>query len=209
MATVRFSKELIEKIISNARNKMQPAVTKAEESKPDNAWGQRIYDTIFAEVKPIISQVPAGWLKTVERMDIEQVGDTRCNMRFNFNPPVPWPNVFLATAVAKKERQYSDGIVLTDEHVWAEFYAEVVAFNERVHTARKRQNEFADMVKKVTAAYSTLAPAIKAWPPLWELIPEGVKNTHRRIVERTKNDVVLDVDIGKLTALSTAAKFGI
>jgi hypothetical protein len=209
MATVRFSKDLIEKIISNARNKMQPAVTKAEESKPDNAWGQRIYDTIFAEVKPIISRVPAGWLKTVERMDIEQVGDTRCNMRFNFNPPVPWPNVFLANAVAKKERQYSDGIVLTDEHVWAEFYAEVVAFNERVRTARKRQNEFADMVKKVTEAYSTLAPAIKAWPPLWELIPEDVKNTHRRIVERTKNEVVLDVDIGKLTALSTAAKFGI
>jgi hypothetical protein len=65
------------------------------------------------------------------------------------------------------------------------------------------------MVKKVTEAYSTLAPALKAWPPLWDLIPEDVKNTHRKIVERTKNDVVLDVDIGKLTALSTAAKFGI
>jgi hypothetical protein len=41
------------------------------------------------------------------------------------------------------------------------------------------------------------------------LIPEEVKNTHRRIVERTKNEVVLNVDIGKLTALSTAAKFGL
>jgi hypothetical protein len=41
------------------------------------------------------------------------------------------------------------------------------------------------------------------------LIPEDVKHKHREIKERTKNEVVLSVDIGKLTALSTAAKFGI
>lgn len=209
MATVRFSKELIEKIIRNARNKMEPAITKAKEQKLDNAWGQRIYDTIFLEVKPIISQVPAGWFKMVDKICIEQVGDTRCDMQFTFATPLPWPDVFVTTDIAKRDRSYSDGIALTDEHVWAEFYAEVVAYKQRVSIVKQRQNEFADMVKKVTEAYSTLAPALKAWPPLWELIPEDVKDTHRKIVERTKNDVVLDVDIGKLTALSTAAKFGL
>ena len=209
MATVRFSKELIEKIIRNARNKMEPAITKAKEQKLDNAWGQRIYDTIFLEVKPIISQVPAGWFKMVDKICIEQVGDTRCDMQFTFATPLPWPDVFVATDIAKRDRSYSDGIALTDEHVWAEFYAEVVAYKQRVSIVKQRQNEFADMVKKVTEAYSTLAPALKAWPPLWELIPEDVKDTHRKIVERTKNEVVLNVDIGKLTALSTAAKFGL
>lgn len=209
MATVRFSKELIEKIIRNARNKMEPAITKAKEQKLDNAWGQRIYDTIFLEVKPIISQVPAGWFKMVDKICIEQVGDTRCDMQFTFATPLPWPDVFVTTDIAKRDRSYSDGIALTDEHVWAEFYAEVVAYKQRVSIVKQRQNEFADMVKKVTEAYSTLAPALKAWPPLWELIPEDVKDTHRRIVERAKNEVVLNVDIGKLTALSTAAKFGL
>ena len=209
MATVRFSKELIEKIIRNARNKMEPAITKAKEQKLDNAWGQRIYDIIFLEVKPIISQVPAGWFKMVDKICIEQVGNARCDMQFTFATPLPWPDVFVATDIAKRDRSYSDGIVLTDEHVWAEFYAEVVAYKQRVSIVKQRQNEFADMVKKVTEAYSTLAPALKAWPPLWELIPEDVKDTHRKIVERTKNEVVLNVDIGKLTALSTAAKFGL
>jgi hypothetical protein len=41
------------------------------------------------------------------------------------------------------------------------------------------------------------------------LIPEDVKDKHREIKERIKNEAVLSVDIGKLTALSTAAKFGI
>jgi hypothetical protein len=41
------------------------------------------------------------------------------------------------------------------------------------------------------------------------LIPENYKNKHRQVVEREKKEVKLDVDINKLTALSTAAKFGI
>ena len=173
MATVRFSKELIEKIIRNARNKMEPAITKAKEQKLDNAWGQRIYDTIFLEVKPIISQVPAGWFKMVDKICIEQVGDTRCDMQFTFATPLPWPDVFVATDIAKRDRSYSDGIALTDEHVWAEFYAEVVAYKQRVSIVKQRQNEFADMVKKVTEAYSTLAPALKAWPPPVGVDPRG------------------------------------
>lgn len=206
MATVKFSKDLNKQIEINAHKKMQSAVTKAEESKPDNSWGQRIYDTIFAEVKPIISQVPAGWLQTVDRMDIEQVGDARCNMRFTFATPLPWPNVFVTTAIAKKERSYRNGIVLTDEHVWSEFYTEVVALNERVSAARKRQNEFVEMVSKVVGTYGTLAPALKAWPPLWDLIPEDVKDKHKEIVERVKKEVVLNVDINKLTAMAAFAR---
>lgn len=209
MATVRFSKELIERINKNARNKMAPAVTKAEEAKPDNSWGQRIYDTLFLEDKPIISQVPAGWLKTVDRIDIDRVGEARCDMRFTFNPPVAWPSTFPNSDVAWKERGYSDSIVLKDHLVWGEFHAEVVAYNQRVAAARQRQTEFVNMVNKVCSAYSTLAPALKAWPALWELIPEDVKDKHREIVEREKKEVVLDVDLGKLTALSTAAKFGV
>ncbi len=209
MATVRFSKELIDRIGKNARDKMAPAVTKAEETKPDNSWGQRIYDTLFLEVKPIISQVPAGWLKTVDRMDIEKVGGVRCDMRFTFNPPVPWPNTFPASDIATKDRGWSDGIILKDQLVWDEFRAEVVAYNQRVAAAQQRQAEFVQMVYKVCNAYSTLAPALKAWPALWELIPEDVKDKHREIKERHKKEVVLDVDLGKLTALSTAAKFGL
>jgi hypothetical protein len=84
-----------------------------------------------------------------------------------------------------------------------------VAYNQRVSAAQQRQADFVNMVSKVCDAYTTLAPALKAWPPLWDLIPDDVKDKHREIKERTKNEVVLDVDINKLTAMSTAAKFGI
>jgi hypothetical protein len=209
MATVRFSTELSNAILASARNKMQPAIDRAEQSKPDNAWGQTIYDTLFNEVKPYIAKLPAGWLRTVDKIEIEKVGGVECNMTFTFATFQPWPHTFIESDFAKKNSSsYSGGLILRGQ-CWDAFQAEVVAFNQRKADAQKRRAEFVDMVKKIIEAYSTLGPALKAWPPLWDLIPENVKNKHREIKERTKNEVVLDIDIDKLTAMSTAAKFGV
>jgi hypothetical protein len=65
------------------------------------------------------------------------------------------------------------------------------------------------MVTKVIEAHATLAPALKVWPPLWELIPDEYKDRHREIKVQGKKEVTIDVDLGKLTAMSTAAKFGV
>ena len=209
MATVRFSKELIERINKNAHNKMAPAVTKAEETKLDSSWGQRIYDILFHEAKPFIAQAPAGWLKHVKQIQISEVAGRHCGMTFEFATEQPWPHQFPNSELAAKTMTYGDGIVLKDHLVWGEFHAEVTAYHQRVQEAAKRRDEFVEAVKKICTTYSTLAPALKAWPPLWELVPEDVKDKHREIKEREKKEVVLNVDIGKLTALSTAAKFGL
>ena len=209
MATVRFSKELIDRIEKAAKAKMEPAVNRVKEQKVDNAWGQRIYDTLFLEVKPLIAQVPAGWLRTIENIEISKVAGRHCAMTFTLATPQPWPHQFIETELARREYSFSDGIDLKDHLVWGEFHAEVTAYNERIRVALARQTEFVESVKQVINAYTTLAPALKAWPPLWELIPEDVKDKHREIKVREKTEVVLDVDIGKLTAMSTAAKFGL
>ena len=44
------------------------------------------------------------------------------------------------------------------------------------------------------------------WQPLWDLIPEEYKERHRKIVERTKTDTQVDVDLGSLTATVVAHK---
>ena len=209
MATVRFSKDLIDHIVKQATAKMEPAVVKVRETKPDNSWGQRIYDTLFGDLQLALAQLPDGWVKKVESIKIEEVAGRRCGMEFRFATPQPWPNKFEETEYAKKDNYWSDQITLKDHLVWGEFHAEVVAYMERVQAAAKRRDEFVEDVKKICTTYNTLAPALKAWPPLWELVPEDVKDKHRKVKEREKKEVVLEVDLGKLTALSTAAKFGL
>lgn len=209
MAKVRFNKELIDRIVKQATAKMEPAVVKARETKLDNSWGQRIYDILFRDVKPFIAQVPDEWFRYVEQIKISSVGGVPCNMTFSFATPQPWPYQFVETELAKKEQSWNDSIDLKDHLVWGEFYAEVIAYRQRVQEAAKRRDEFVDAVKKLCNTYNTLAPALKAWPPLWELVPEDVKDKHREVKEREKKEVVLEVDLDKLTALSTAAKFGL
>lgn len=212
MATVRLTKGLIDRIAEQAEAKMQPAVQKAHEQKPDNSWGQRIYDILFREIKPILSQVPAGWLMMVDRIAISDVGSQPCGMTFAFTTPQPWPHLFLETELARCT-YYGVTIALKDHLVWGEFHAEVVAYHRRIQEAIKRRDEYVDAVRKICNTYSTLAPALKAWPPLWELIPEDVKEKSRevkkRVKKREKKEVTLEVDLAKLTALSAAAKLGL
>ena len=209
MATVRFSKELQDRILNIARNKMEPAVEKAKEQKPDNAWGQKIYDILFADVKPLLVQLPAGWLKMEDRIRINKVADQHCGMEFSFVCHQPWPVEYQETDLAKLDSSWRQDVNLKDHPVWQDFLSEVTTYRLRVRAAEARKTEFVESVTKVIRAYSTLAPALKAWPPLWELIPEDVKEKHREVKEREKKEVVLDVDIGKLTAMSTAAKMGL
>lgn len=206
MATVKFGEKLNKSILQNAQKKMQFAVDRAVETKPDNSWGQRIYDILFADVQPIIAQLPAGWVKTEKQIAISCVSGRSCSLAFVFAKPLPWPREFAATKLAEKTGSWSDSLTLKEDPVWDDLRTEVVAYTERVSAAKKRQIEFVDMVKTVINTYGTLAPALKAWPPLWDLIPEDVKNTHRKIVERVKKEVVLNVDINKLTAMAAFAR---
>lgn len=206
MATVKFGEKLNKSILQNAQKKMQLAVDRAKETRPDNSWGQVIYDTLFGDVQPIIAQLPAGWVKNTKDIEINCVSGRNCGLKFTFAKPVPWPREFFATKLAEKTSSWSDSIALTEDPVWNDLRVEVVAYTERVGAAVKRQLEFVDMVKTVINTYGTLAPALKAWPPLWDLIPEDVKDKHKEIVERVKKEVVLNVDINKLTAMAAFAR---
>jgi hypothetical protein len=213
MATVRFSGELKDRIIKAAKEKMQPAVDRAREAKPSNDWGIRIYHNMFGDALNTLKDVPDMWLRKESSFTVVQVGGITLAsdyLTFTLTQPMPWPRGSFVSDVAEPTNSYdTTRITLKDHLVWGEFHAEVTAYCTRIGQATKRRDEFVSAVKKVTEAYTTLAPALKAWPPLWDLIPEDVKQKHREIKAREKTEVSLDVDLNTLTAMATAAKFGV
>jgi hypothetical protein len=66
-------------------------------------------------------------------------------------------------------------------------------------------------VQKILHAHATLAPALKAWPALWDLLPESVKNKHRLVVSKASSEKPdLDgVDVASLTATVVMNKLGV
>jgi hypothetical protein len=210
MATVRFSKELQEDIIKSAKAVFDNQIRVANDNRPDSTtWGEKIYNTLFGEYIPVLNAVPQEFLYMVDQIDVGHIGDTRCGLRFKLLNPRPWTRKFNNTEYAKSSSSYdSSQIDLQDHPVWAELHAEVKAWQERNVEMAAKRTEFVEQVKKIISAHATLAPALKMWPPLWDLVPEKYKEKHREIVERTKKDVDIQVDLGALTAAVIANKIG-
>jgi hypothetical protein len=217
MATVRFSTALVNEVIRAAKDKMEPAVKRAEDTRPDHSWGERIHNLMFTEEMRFVRSLPREWFKQIEdiRISTSVYGSDDFSMTFKLSSPLPWPDEVRITEYYQPVKSYfyntgtSGAVHLKNHELWSEFYQEAVAYIDRVRDARARQNEFVDMVKQVVHTYTTLSPALKAWPALWELIPEDAKERHREVKERTKKDTTLDVDINRLTAMAAAAKFGV
>lgn len=213
MSTVRMTTSVTQDIIGIARGKMQPAVDIAANSKPDASWGQFIYDTLWGNEIDIAKQLPSYWFTVVDKIRIQEVAGCRCYMTFQLKNPQPWP-VYFPNNHPLASSPHSDGDFLTLNHdfVWSELHAVMVAYQNRLNEARQRQTEFTTMVSTLLGTYNTLAPALKAWPPLWELLPADIQRKHEEVtVSRGKREAAVpaSVDLNRLTAISTALKFGL
>lgn len=209
MATVRFSQALIDDILAQAKSKLQPVVQRALDSRPDHSWGDKIYATLFAEEYPYLTKIPSYWFKDVKNIHVDSVGGLNLGMVFNLSTPQPWPLGVVSNDMASSNAYTLGRLELRHNLVWGELYAECLTYIQRRDAAKKRQNEFVESVKQIITTYTTLAPALKAWPPLWDLLDEHTKARHKEIKSSPKTVVTPDVDFDKLTAQITAAKFSV
>ena len=207
MATVRFSKELQEEIIKNAKGVFGKQLETAKNNRPENEWGEKIYDILYGQYTNVLNAVPQMFLTTNNKFKVDQVGSLSCSLEFTLNSAKPFPKEIPDTEYAKKSSgYYGNEYILKDHLVWGEFHTDVKRWLDGIKAVNVRQEEFVKQVQQIITAHATLAPALKMWPPLWDLVPEQYKERHRTIVERTKNDVEVNVDLSSMTAAVVANK---
>lgn len=208
MATVRFSKELQVEIIKNAKTVFDKQMKMAQETRPDSLiWANKIYETLFGQHVVALNAVPQEFLHMVDTFDVGRVCDTRLCLRFNFATPKPWPRKFVESDYARPDSGYNCTDISLKEHpAWVELYNEAMAWRDRCAEVVRKREEFVEQVKKIIEAHATLSPALKMWPPLWDLIPLSYKNKHREVVERTKKEITVQIDLSALTAAVVANK---
>lgn len=209
MAVVRITKGLSDDIIRIASNKFTDVIKKAEDSRPGHHWGDIIYDKVFGEYADALAKLPLGVMDTTSKMTIQYVCGISTSLVFELSTTRHWPRTIPDSVPA--ERAYYGGVlILKDDLMWSELHAEVSAWRQRVDQARQRREDFLTGVRKVLSEFSTLAPALKAWPPLWELVPEYAKNKHKEVVVRDKKTKpeIDTTTLGKLTGAMTAVKLG-
>ena len=135
----------------------------------------------------------------VSRINGTDVGGLECKLTNSR----PVPNNLPKDVPAKGKDWHGYDLV---GHEWDEIFQEIDEYRRHIKSVAQKKTNFVNAVKEVIKAHATLSPALKMWPPLWDLIPEDYKDRHRQVVEREKKEVVVNVDLGTLTATVVAHK---
>jgi len=222
MATVRFSDELRSDIRRNAERLFRSREEAAEAVGADE-WPRIVADHYVLAVNNLLGNVPQvirekfltyGKTFRLDRFET-RVDTTRVD--HSVDVAIPMPNVN-SDDVARQlgfisyERTYGDTLAVrldgTDPK-WADLYTKAVKRKDDIDALAAEKATFVQNVQRITDSYSTLAPALKAWPPLWDLVPEHKQRKHKEIVERKRTaveDVVDGMNLDQMTATTVASK---
>ena len=221
MATVRFSDQLKGNIRDNARAMFKESIDKAKADVPAH-WADKLYQSFFpADVIAKFNALPdyamkkesnlnfAGFFNAPE--DVFQTAEYKRNayecdeIRLEFSKAMPWPHNFEPETTGFKAEWRSNKADFTDSR-WDWLKAEFKEYVRKIFEQEAKQEKFLEGINKLMETYSTLAPALKAFPALWDLVPEEAKERHKKVVERKKAEVELDVDLNSMTAAVTLNK---
>jgi hypothetical protein len=216
MATVRFSEQLKDNIRRKAKDMFKASIKKAEQDFP-TTWADKIYDCFFpADVVAKFNALPAYAMKEETHIDfngfrgvdVEERDSYNFNntIRLEFSSSRRWPNTF-NPEVTGFHANYSSGECVWGDSRWDWLKPEVKAYTDKINAQVAKQDSLLEGINKLMETYSTLAPALKAWPALWDLLDDDTRERHKRVVERNKTGSdTLDVDLNKMTAAVTYSK---
>jgi hypothetical protein len=214
MATVRFSDEMRTSILRNARSLYDEQVGTAKDDFPKERWGNEVYNLMFKDTMAQMNALPDGYLKASDNLGITGFsGGDRSDdveIRFAYSPARRVPENFREAkglGIVKASTYGMHRLDATDPR-WDTFKAEYLAYTTALAKVYAERDVFIKGVNEVINAYSTLAPALKAWPALWDLVPEQYRTRHKTIVERKTADpkIEADVDLNRMTAAVTLSK---
>lgn len=192
MATVKITGRLFDRVLSNARAKVNPLVEAAEKSYPEDLV-QRIHDKAMAPYIPLLTQLPKEFVNKTTQiampLDITfthpQLGIKRLTgdivNQGSFYVFSGYPRGCMLS------RHYRGFQLVTTHPDAAEFLPELTEYAIRATDARQKAEGFVSGVSVILRRHATLSPALKEWPALWDLIPEDAKEQHRKVVTRSKS----------------------
>jgi hypothetical protein len=217
MATVRFSDKLKEDVVRNAKKIFNKELTDARADTPANWTGEYIYNTVFSKAtRDTMNALPAKFMEETKLLNFggfRQVpeGESRdywglsSDLQFTATIPLRMPHGSDHDTFHKSWR----GLTLVyGVPEFATLQAEFKQWRDKQWAVVAKQAKFVAGVKQIMDTYSTLSPALKVFPALWDLIPEEYRERHLKIVNRKRGDTkeLGDLDVNSLTAAVTLNK---
>lgn len=233
MATVRISDKLIESVVSNAKRTFRVRLDKAKDDQPDIA--KTVYDLSYGKLLNNIDHIHKQFFKKHTRFNVSSVRGTRWR---DFMETLGVPTISAGYASLPKDIVYRpagddllicpdsslpvevtgfecssystyDASLNSDDPRWSETVMPAIEqYYEKYTLIEKERDMFVSSVEKLLRANTSLAPALRAFPALWDLLDSEYQERHKKQVARKKPENKLDpsVDLGKLNAVMAKVK---
>ena len=225
MATVRFSDELKARIKRNAEKIYNKRLTKLKEDFVSSRnLGEELYQLAFSNT---LDSQPDWYFEKAEGCTFEGFYNLPNDMSreqkylyddlgFEYKYPtehaVPNDSRGSKFKEENKCRLSSYGTFELDytSSKWDSIKRDVLTYTQQRRQLELDRYEFVEGVMAVVEAHATLAPAVKSWSGLWELVPESYQERAKRVVPKADRRVVTrdkaDVDLSKMTGVVVASK---
>lgn len=232
MATVRLSKKLKEQIINNAHDMFfMRGMEAADDEIPITVEeALEFYDAAMEPWAFYTGNLPTAMLHHASRLAVSVAlpEDSRYKHYKHFNHSDVGLNRLITfkelhTRVVRDQNGYARCLVtfrrtnvsidLTDHPDNARWVEGVQRKMALAKAHQYKKDEFVNNVRSVLDAFTTLSPALRHWPGLWDLLPVNIKDKHKetspQVQAKKKAKRELDhIDLDSMTAHVVAKKLG-
>lgn len=216
MARVSLTERNIDYILKNVQSIYDKDLQAALSQDP-TIWSEAIYDALVPiEYRAHIEQLPGYYFVAINNLRVIPFGVNAIEIKAEWPEYKLFPRAIRTNGYehALISSQYAPPLRL-DDHITSRIDPLVLNY------IRERENKICNVQSKRDAAVSaartflsqhkTLAPAIKEWPALWNILPSDIREQHTRVDERSprkpkQEPVKVDVDLSSVTARVISAR---
>jgi hypothetical protein len=213
MAMVRISRDLIKDVVSVAEEQFTARYIRTRNNQTLPMTGDELYDLTFGRWYNGMMSMPKEFFHWTNSLNLMSIGSMNCFIEFNLSSIKPIPMNYPGQPEFRRAEIYGPSmrIRLLQCDQWQPL-ADAIRSNEMALTEINNQKAaFSIKLTSLLNNHTTLAAALKEWPPLWDFLSDEVKERHNAPTVRNKRvipDVIAvpEVDTATLTSLATLNK---
>lgn len=206
MATVRITKELTDTLLRVGSAPFHNQYATVKDKAAFDHHAEAVWDALWGEHATTVGELPVEAFRYSQRIDINiRASQGEVNIRLLLPEPRPFP--YRTPNNDLVGPMWGETVQIKEHLHWADLFSDVSAWQGQLEQITAQRKSFEKNLERLLGAYSSLAPALMAWPPLWDLLPDDVKARHKDVTKREKKEVVLDgIDLSSMTATLTVRK---
>ena len=208
MATVVISDTLISTVCTKVESLFAARLNEAN-IVPPHWYNMVMQGLIPAEHRELISKLPKCYFVNIAHISVT-FNHPDYSRVFTIRGAITLLPHVLDPAISGAKNRYGQGSYELDykDPRWAQLFAEYKTWSDTLNNIVTERAAAAKNASTLLRQYRTLAPALKAWPALWDLLPPHVQDRHKQITEKKPREKVEReaVDLSGVTSQIVANK---